>query len=284
MNAALEKREFGRATSILHTYWLHDLCDTYIVSAHQTIEASADHLQEQCKYLLSTGSEVQQRSARDTLYTALEGALTMIHPFMPFLSEELWQRIGRREGDSTQSVSLAKYPTFDSSLNDTTAESNYELILDVCGAIRSLTASYPISSGAQLYCQLSDDSNMAVIQEHLGSIKSMSGKGIEKIDVLSKQQSKPVGCVAYNVNSTTAVFLYVQGHVDLDSEITKATSKLEKANAGLQKSQKLLNDEGFAGRVNEAVIEAEKTRLADFEAEVRNTQDMIKQFEELKAQ
>jgi valyl-tRNA synthetase len=106
---------------------------------------------------------------------------------MPFLTEELWQRIPRRQGDSTQTVSLAQYPVYDDSMNDATAEANYELILDVCRANRSLIAAYPTSAGAQLYCQLYDDSNFAVAKEHLGSIRSLSGKGIGTIDLLSKE-------------------------------------------------------------------------------------------------
>ncbi|KAI9678889.1 MAG: hypothetical protein M1829_001874 [Trizodia sp. TS-e1964] len=266
MNDALEKREFGRCTTILHQYWLHDLCDTYI---------------EQSKYLLSSSNASEQRSAQDTLYTALDGALTLMHPFMPFLTEELWQRIPRRQGDETPSISLAHYPVYDESMDDPAAEADYGLLLDICRANRSLVAAYPMDAGAQLYCQLHDDSGLAVAQEHLGSIKSLSGKGIGSIKILPKEEAKPVGCVAYNIGIKAAVFLHVQGHVDLEKEISKASAKLSKANEGLQKCQKLLGDTEFLDRVDAKIANVERAKLKDYEAEIRSTTDMISQFQSL---
>lgn len=239
-------------------------------------------MQEQSKYLLSSDNASERRSAQDTLYTALDGALTLIHPFMPFLTEELWQRIPRRQGDSTLSVSLARYPDYDESMNDSAAEADYELVLDICRAIRSLVAAYPMDTGAQLYCHLYDDSGLAVVLQHQGGIKSLSGKGIGTIEILSKEQSKPVGCVAYNVSTRAAVLLHVKGRVDLETEISKATAKLNKATGGYKKCQKLLGDTEFVGKVDEKVANAERAKLADYEAEIRDTTNMISQFQGLK--
>jgi valyl-tRNA synthetase len=62
---------------------------------------------ENSKAIISDGTAEERKSAMETLYTALEGALRMIHPFMPFLSEELWQRLPKRPGDKTPSITIA---------------------------------------------------------------------------------------------------------------------------------------------------------------------------------
>lgn len=93
INKTMEDREFSRSTQIVYTYIYDYLCDVYI---------------ENSKALILEGTAVQKRSATNTLYTAIESALLMIHPFMPFLSEELWQRLPRRPGDSTPSITIAK--------------------------------------------------------------------------------------------------------------------------------------------------------------------------------
>jgi len=93
INKALTDREFSKATSISYAYIYDCLCDVFI---------------ENSKAIIQDGTDEQKRSATDTLYTAIEGALTMIHPFMPFLSEELWQRLPRRPNDSTPSITIAK--------------------------------------------------------------------------------------------------------------------------------------------------------------------------------
>jgi valyl-tRNA synthetase len=130
INQALEKREFSRSTQIAYTYIYDCLCDVFI---------------ENSKTIIQDGTEEEKRSATDTLYTAIDGALTMIHPFMPFLSEELWQRLPRRQGDKTPSITIAAYPQYDAKLDDKTSEENYELVLGCSKGIRSLISEYKIN-------------------------------------------------------------------------------------------------------------------------------------------
>jgi len=129
INQALTDREFSQATSIAYQYWYSHLCDVYI---------------ENSKSIIQDGTPEEQRSAKDTLYTALEGGLTMIHPFMPFLTEEMWQRLPRRPNDSTPSIVKAQYPMYDLNLDDVASEEAYELLLAISKGVRSLMADYSI--------------------------------------------------------------------------------------------------------------------------------------------
>jgi len=129
VNQAIGDREFMRSTSIIYQFWYNNLCDVYI---------------ENSKAILQDGTPEEKRSAIDTLYTALEGALTMIHPYMPFLTEELWQRLPRRPEDKTLSIVLAKYPVYEASMDNPAAEAAYELVLDISKGIRSLMAEYSL--------------------------------------------------------------------------------------------------------------------------------------------
>jgi valyl-tRNA synthetase len=134
INKALEDREFMRSTTIVYQYWYNSLCDVYI---------------ENSKAIIQDGTEEEKRSAIDTLYTALEGALTMIHPFMPFITEELWQRLPRRPGDSNPTICKAAYPTYDAEMDNPAAEAAYELVLGVSKGIRSLMAEYSLKDEAK---------------------------------------------------------------------------------------------------------------------------------------
>jgi valyl-tRNA synthetase len=96
--------------------------------------------QETSKAVLQDGSETAKASAIDTLYAAVEGGLTLTHPFMPFLSEELWQRLPRREGDSTPSIVKARYPEYRADLDDSDASEQFELVISCAKGIRSLAA------------------------------------------------------------------------------------------------------------------------------------------------
>ena len=68
----------------------------------------------------------------------------MIHPFMPFLTEELWQRLPRRPDDSTRTIVKAAYPTYEASLDDPESEAAYELVLGISKGIRSLMSEYSL--------------------------------------------------------------------------------------------------------------------------------------------
>jgi valyl-tRNA synthetase len=129
VNAAIADREFSKATIIVYRYWYSELCDVFI---------------ENSKAIIRDGTEEERQSALQTLYTALESALTLIHPFMPFISEEMWQRMPRRPNDSTKSIMVASYPEYSKTLDDPASEAAYELVLECTKAARSLMAEYSI--------------------------------------------------------------------------------------------------------------------------------------------
>lgn len=133
INEALADREFSKASIIVYRYWYSELCDVYI---------------ENSKAIIRDGSEEERQSALQTLYTTLEAALTMIHPFMPFITEEMWQRMPRRPSDSTKSIMIAKYPTYTPELDDPESETAYELVLDCSKGARSLMAEYSLKENA----------------------------------------------------------------------------------------------------------------------------------------
>ena len=114
------------------------------------------------------------------------------------------------------------------------------------------------------------------------SIKSLSGKGVSSISILSSADSRPSGCVAFSVSAAAAVFLHVKGRVDIDGEISKANKKLEKTKAGIEKQKKILKGPGFQEKASKELKEVEEGRLRDLETERGAFEQTIKQFETLK--
>ncbi|KAI1847381.1 hypothetical protein JX265_005560 [Neoarthrinium moseri] len=267
VNEAIPNREFSVSTNIIYTYWYNQLCDVFI---------------ENSKALIQEGAEEEKRSAVNTLYTALDNALKLIHPFMPFLTEELWQRLPRRTGDETRSIMIAKYPVYDPELDNPAAEAAYELVLGSSKGIRSLMAEYALKDEAKVYVQTYDETAHKTAVEQVQSIKSLSGKGVTSIEILSGSDSRPAGCVAYPVSSAATVFLHVKGRVDIDGEIDKATKKLQKTRAAIQKAEKLLNDPAYQQKADAALQENDRKRLGDLESEAKGFEGTIKQFEGLK--
>jgi valyl-tRNA synthetase len=134
VNEALEAREFSKSTRIVHQFFYDELCDVFI---------------ENSKSILSEGTSETQNSVQQTLYRALDVSLRLMHPFMPFITEELWQRLPRLKGDTTPSIMLASYPEYDASLDFHADALDYEL------GLRYVNPAATISLFGSLNCYVS---------------------------------------------------------------------------------------------------------------------------------
>lgn len=271
INTALAAREFSQATRIAYEYWYDYLCDVYI---------------ENSKSIIQDGTLPEQESAKQTLYTALEGGLTMIHPFMPFLTEELWQRLPRRPYDMCPSIVLAEYPEYNAELDGSASEEAYELILAVSKAIRSLAAEYAIRESANVYIQLFTSQAHSTCETQLPSIKTLAGKPMlgssASIGLLGADDAKPAGCIAQAVNAKAACYLLIKGHVDIDVEIQKAKTRLAKACEGVVRQRKIMEGLEKAGKMQGEIAETESRRLEDVRREIGVLEGSVSQFERLK--
>lgn len=270
VNKALSEREFSRATQLVYAYWYYHLCDVYI---------------ENSKSIIAEGDEKSRLSAINTLYTALEGGLTMMHPFMPFLTEELWQRLPRRTHDPTRTILKAPYPEYNAAWHDADAEAQYDLVLGMSRALRSLLAEYSIKdSGAAYILPLTPHAHRIAQQQEpsLRRLADLSGKTLASLTLLAPDAPKPRGCAVFPVGRDAAAFVHVKGRVDLDAEIAKAKAKLAKAAEGVDKQQKLLDGVRAGGTASAAIVDGEAAKLADACAEVTALDEALKQFEVLK--
>ncbi|CBX95543.1 similar to valyl-trna synthetase [Plenodomus lingam JN3] len=268
INEHLEAREFSLATQVAYRFFYESLCDTYI---------------ENSKAIFDEGTEAEKESAKQTLYTAIEGGLTMIHPFMPFLTEELWQRLPRREGDKTPSITIASFPQYNPEFEDKAADAEYELLVDSAKALRSLTSEYSIKEDAATYIKSLDDTTHSALSSptSLPSIRSLAGKTVSEIKILSPADAAPTGCAVYTIGSSATAYLDVKGRIEIEKEITKAQERLSKANETITKQKKLMDDE-WQNKVSAVVKEYERERLRAAELEARNWEASIQQFQSLK--
>ncbi|KAI1505320.1 valyl-tRNA synthetase [Biscogniauxia marginata] len=265
IHAALDAREFSRASQIIYQYWLDSLCDVYI---------------ENSKVIISDGTPEEQRSAIDTLYSAVEAGLTMMHPFMPFITEELWQRLPRREGDATPSIIVAAYPSYREDFCDEEAAQKYGLLLACSRGLRSLAAEYGVKLGGNGFIVARDAEQHDLIEAETAQIKALATKAIASITICNDTDAVPLGSAVYTVSSTVTVFLGVASTVDA-SLITKSKEKLAKAVESAEKQRKLIESADWQEHTSAAIREQEYAKLAAAEAAADNLKETIAQFEKL---
>jgi valyl-tRNA synthetase len=268
MNQALEEREFARSTQISHRYLYDELFDVFIENSKSILD----------------GTPGEARSAMDTLYTTLESGLRMVSPFMPFLTEELWQRLPRRPGDNTSSITVAEYPEYDSSFHDPESEVAYALVLGCSRGIRSLLSDYAVKDKGVAYIAPLDRKSHETVSKQLSAIKALSGKTPVEIIILKAGKAVPTDCAVFPVSADANVYLEVKDRVtDAAKEAEKFKAKVNDARReragidGIKTELSKVHDKD----VTDALQSAE-SRKRDVEARLRALQETVIMFENMK--
>ncbi|KAI0199050.1 tRNA synthetases class I-domain-containing protein [Astrocystis sublimbata] len=271
LNATLEAREFSKATQIAHKFFYDQLCDVFI---------------EHSKSLLTEGTAQEQDSVQQTLYRALDVALRLLHPMMPFITEELWQRIPRAdyEGHTTSppSIMLAPYPVADEKLYFSKEAESYEQSLQCSGALRSLAAEYSIKTGGIGYIKATDDAANASLTPQIASIKTLAGKVLGELSLLGPDAAIPAGCAVFVVTNNVIVLMSVAEFIpDVDAAIKKVQGKLQKKQVAVKKQQDLIKRDGFE-KSSDVVQATARAALDEANTAVNNYERTIEEFEKLK--
>lgn len=266
LNKALSERNFMAATSAAYSFWLYELCDVYIEAAKPL-----------------TDNEATRKSAQDTLYNCLDYGLKLLHPFMPFVTEELWQRLPRRPGDSTPSIMLSKFPLHDASLVDQAAEDDFALVFNATRSIRSLASQYNLQKDVDAYIRASSDKEANILSSELETIKALA-KLVKSLKVVRNTQDVPAGCGSAVLTTDSSIHLDVLGNpdIDLDVEIKKAEEKLAAVNLNADKLKKVQEKPDYE-KTPVAVREANAEKLRLIEAEQANLQLTRDLFTSLKS-
>jgi len=263
VNKHLADRNFMNATTATYNFWLYELCDVYI----EAMKPMADN------------PEVF-KSAQNTLYTCLDHGLRLLHPFMPFVTEELWQRLPRRPNDPTPSIMVSAFPVHDDAYVFERANKDFDTVFAALKAGRSLAASYNLSDIQLLF--LSQNAPEAeVFESQLPTIQALI-KGCKSAKLVRAQDDIPPGCGSAVLTPTLMVSVLVRGLVDLDAEIAKAEKKLDLAKLNLGKIKKVMEQADYENTVPSNVRLQNEEKNQTLEAEIANLELSKKMFAQLK--
>ena len=265
VNEALDKRDFLTSTSSIYEFW-YLICDVYI---------------ENSKYLIQEGSAIEKKSAKDTLYILLDNALKLIHPFMPFISEEMWQRLPKRSTEKAASIVKASYPVYVSEYDDVKSANAYDLVLNITKEARSLLSEYNILKNGKVFVESNHEEYFKTAEDQKDSIVSLI-KAIDEVTVVRDASEIPEGCVLQSVNPEVNVHLLVKGHVDIDAEIAKVQKKLEKAKKSKNGIEQTINSKDYETKANTQAKEANKSKLDNTVAEIEGLEATIENLKRLK--
>ena len=215
---------------------------------------------EMAKVTLQNGTSAQQRATRRTLLRVLEATLRLMHPIMPFITEELWQTVAPLAGmKNVESTMLAQYPLADASKINADADAWMNELQSLVDATRNLRGEMNLSPAqkAPLFISASVEQHdkLKAFAPYLKTLAKLSEVTVDA--QLPENQGAPVQVVG-NVEMMLKVEIDVKAERErLSKEITRLQGEIAKANGKL-------NNQGFVAKAPPAVIEQEKKRVADF--------------------
>ena len=262
--------QFGAAVSVLHSFFLYDVCDLYL------------ELIKPIMYDDSEENKNKKNCAQITLYTVIEQFLRLCHPFMPFVTEELWQRLPNRLSLSTsRSIMIASYPKpFESSNSNTNAENDMELIKDLIHGARSLRVDYKIANNAKAdYYFKADLKNVQDIV-HSQSDDFCNLAKANKLSFLPLDTDIPKGCCVKVLSEHLSLLIDVTGLIDIDQELTRLSKDTERLLPSIEQYKKKIASHN--DKIPENVQQTNYEKFASLEAEYAAVLEAISSFQKMK--
>lgn len=259
----LNNYRFDLAAQDIYEFTWNEYCDWYIEFSKPVLQAQNIDPAISC-------------ATRKTLLTVLETLLRMAHPFIPFITEEIWQQIASLTGKTNDSIMLENYPTADSSKLDTTADHEISWIKNIILSIRRIRAEMDISPSAWLKALLQNgnqEDRQLIIQYHdficaLAKLSSLTW--------LDSGQNAPEAATA--IAGDVKILIPLAGLIDKNTELLRLNKEIEKNSKERERIQGKLQNTQFIAKAPEEIVNKERQKLHDLENLVYNLKEQAEKI------
>ncbi len=265
VQAALTEYRFNDAASVLYHFIWHEYCDWYL-------ELSKPALNEE------KGS-ASRKAAQTVLAHVLETALRLLHPIMPFITEEIWQNLpegvrSQESGVRSESIMVASYPMTDETLINPAIERDMQLVMDLILAIRNIRGEMNIAPSMQIKAIAKVETKE--IGEHLEKtssyVRTLARLGELRIGVA---ETKP-RAAATAVIKGAEVYVPLEGILDLTQERDRLQKEIAKISKDIDVFSRKLSNKDFVDKAPKAVVEKDTAKLEDFKAKREKLEQSLK--------
>ena len=256
---------FDLAVQAMYDFTWHEFCDWYL-------ELSKPALQS------DDATEAQKRATRRTLVEVLESILRLLHPMMPFITEEIWQQVAPRAGIAADTIMLQPYPLA-AAKPDEDAVADIEWIKQFILGVRRIRGEMDIKPGKQLPVLLQNASvaDIRRAETHTGLLQRVGR--VESITVLAAGAEAPASATA--LHGEMRLLVPMKGLIDVDAERARLEKQHIKVVAELAKANGKLSNENFVNNAPAAVVTQEKERVADFERTIAQLDEQLEKLDAL---
>ncbi|GLR72824.1 valine--tRNA ligase [Agaribacter marinus] len=251
---------FDLAAQSLYEFTWNQFCDWYLELSKPILNSD-------------TSSESAKRGTRHTLINVLEHMMRLLHPFMPYITDEIWQKIAPLSTQKSDviSIMLAPFPESSEALKDNQAEADIEWVKSFIVGIRNIRGEMDIAPSKKLDVLLqnlsgADEIRLASTTDYLLSLAKL-----DSIQVLSKGEEAPASATA--LVGEMEILIPMAGLIDKDAELARLTKAEDKLEKDVLRTQGKLNNENFVSKAPPAVIDKEKAKLADAQMQLAKVKE-----------
>ena len=256
----MDKFEFVNVGSELYNFIWDDFCSWYI-------ELSKAHL--------NSDNDTEKRATQETLVYVLNAIVRLLHPFMPFVTEEIYQSIPHLE----ESICIAKWPEVNNYFVNDKINGQFQYLFDIIKGIRNIRAQYVIKNSIEIaYSIQTKDEQLSELLEDIA---------------LYVSKLCNARCIGYNVETSShvatemikgghALIVELGDYIDLNAEKKKLEDELKKLEGEIKRCQGMLSNPNFTSKAPPAKVEAEEAKLADYQSKYNAVQAKLKEMEKVK--
>lgn len=258
----LERFELGEAGRAIYDFIWSEVCDWYIEIAKPR--------------LYNKEAAAERATAQHVLATVLVSAMKLLHPYMPFITEEIYQCLPHE----AESIMISKWPVADESLVDSEAERGMNAIMDSIKAIRNMRAEVNANPGKKIPAIMLVSEDLREVVAHNDSYIKLLG-GIDNLELRPLNGEKPENAMAAVVTGIE-VYLPLAGLIDVEKETQRLSKELAAMEKDLQRAGGKLNNAGFLAKAPEDVIAKERAKYEELSGKIEAVKKRMAYLAELK--
>ncbi|MBB6445851.1 valine--tRNA ligase [Bacillus benzoevorans] len=238
-----DRYEFGEVGRVLYNFIWDEFCDWYI---------------EMAKLPLYGEDEAAKKTTRSILAYVLDNTMRLLHPFMPFITEEIWQNLPH----AGESITVAKWPEIDAGLTDVHAAEEMKLLVEIIRSVRNSRAEVntPMSKKIKMIVKAKDASVLSILENNRAYLERFCNP--EELS-LATEVTIPDKAMT-SIVTGAEIILPLAGLINLDEEIARLQKEWDKLNKEVERVQKKLSNEGFIKKAPAKVIEEEQAKEKDY--------------------
>ncbi|SFG76295.1 valyl-tRNA synthetase [Desulfotomaculum arcticum] len=254
----LEKYELGEAARILYEFTWNELCDWYIELVKPRLYGKT--------------SPADREVAQHVLAAVLRGALELLHPVMPFITEDIWQRLPHRG----RTIMRAPWPVYKENQVDKAAEEQMEIIMEVIRGIRQIRSEMNVPPGkkAEALIVSGVEKIRKILTDNISYVESLANCKAEVLSVLGEKPEQAATAVAQDIQ----VFVPLRGLIDVDREIARLNKELQTLEKDLGRVQGKLKNSGFLAKAPAEVVEKERGKEAELTSKINAIKERLVMF------